>query len=467
MSYKKLALSKILQDTALSENEEKEQAREDFVFFCQTFLSHIFRKPFAEFQLEIVNYLQDENMKRVVIAAPREHGKTSLVFLGYVLWASLYGKHKYILVIASSEEQAKEQLFNIKLEIEANHRILEAFGDMKTSVWSSNRLQLASGTYIVARGAGSSIRGLVKRGLRPDLIILDDIEKDLHKESATMRKKLKEWFYRAVMGLSKDAKVFVIGTILHYDSLLNELIDKGQSLGWFAKKYKAILPDGTLLHPYLWSAEDLEKKRQEIGSVAFASEYMNEPMSSEDKLFKEEWISYYEEVEIDKLDITVGVDPATGKARGDYSAVVAVGKDKRTGNIYTLYTFNKHSSPNQLIETLIELYKRYKPRTIIFEEVAFQEVYKKFVLEIASQQGVHLPIKGIKPKGPKEVRAQKLSPLVENGILKFRKEHKELVQQLTEFPFSAHDDLVDALVYAVEALEKSEAPFKFLKVRWL
>lgn len=465
MSYRSVAFERVLRDVKDSENKKK--AQRDFVYFCQQYLPHIFRKPFAEFQLEIIHYLQDPSMKRVVVAAPREHGKTSLVFLGYVLWSALYGVHKYILVIASSEEQAKEQLFNIKLEIENNHKILEDFGDLKTDIWSSNRLQLRSGTYIVARGAGSSIRGLVKRGQRPDLIILDDIEKDIHKESASLRKKLKEWFFKAVMGISKDAKVFVIGTILHYDSLLNELIQKGKELGWFAKKYQAI-ENGKPLHPHLWSLEELERKRREIGSVAFASEYMNEPISAEEKIFKEEWFSYYdEEPEIAKLDIAVGVDPATGKAHGDYTAVVVVGKDKRTGAMYTLYTLNKHTSPTELIEVLVDIQKQFQPRIIVFEEVAFQEVYKKYILQEASRRNIHLPIKGIKPKGAKEIRAQKIAPLIENGLLKFKREHRELVKQLQEFPLSAHDDLVDALVYAVEGLEKNESPFKFLKVRWL
>jgi hypothetical protein len=72
---------------------------------------------------------------------------------------------------------------------------------------------------------------LVKRGERPDLVILDDIESEEHANSKSLRDKLKKWFYRVVMGLSQNAKIFVIGTILHYDSLLNELITKGQELG--------------------------------------------------------------------------------------------------------------------------------------------------------------------------------------------------------------------------------------------
>ena len=107
------------------------------------------------------------------------------------------------------------------------------------------------------------------------------------------------------------------------------------------------------------------------------------------------------------------------------------------------------------MEALFDTYKRWKPKVIVFEEVAFQEVYKKFVMEEGSKRGVYLPIKGVKPKGSKELRASKLSPLIENGLIKFKRNQKELIDQLLSFPRGAHDDAVDALVYAVDGLEIS------------
>ncbi len=460
MSYKLKYVS--YEDESTANTERKLKAEKDFVYFCNAYLPHIFKKSFADFQLEIVRFLEDEKQRRIVVAAPRQHGKTSLIYLGYVLWSVLFKKHKYIVCLSASEQRAEEALEDIRVELQNNEHILDDFEDLIEKA-TTQRIVLKNGVTVVSRGAGQKLRGLVKRGERPDLVILDDIESEEHAHSHTLRQKLKRWFYRVVMGLSKDAKVFVIGTILHYDSLLNELIEKGQELGWFAKKYKAVKEDGTPLHPYLWTVEELEKKRQEIGSYAFASEYLNNPLTEEDAIFKESWFKYYDYMP-KLVDIAVGVDPATGKNK-DFTAVVVAGKD-REGNLYTLYIYNKHASPSELIEELIRINKTFKPRVIVFEDIAFQEVYKKFILEKASAQGEHLPIRGIKPKASKEVRASKLAPLIENGLLLFKKGHKELLKQLREFPMSAHDDLVDALVYAIEGLEQKEA-FKFFRWGWL
>ena len=178
-------------------------------------------------------------------------------------------------------------------------------------------------------------------------------------------------------------------------------------------------------------------------------------MSDEDRLFKEEWLQFYTDSQLPPLKdlrISVGVDPATGKSHGDYSAIVVVGKDPR-GVIYTLYTYVKKVSPQRFMEEIIEINNIYRPKVIVFEEVAFQEVYKKLIMEEASKRGIHLPIKGIKPKGSKELRASRLSPLIENGLIKLRENQKELIEQLLSFPKGAHDDAVDALVYAVSGLE--------------
>ena len=496
MSYRAKAVERALSKIEIKRDPEKrkriERAKKDFWYFCRTYLPHKFSDEPAEFHKVLIdiynsrkitkdhieqlkdllpkdsfNYLKETNhLEGLVNCWPREHGKTT-VAEAYLLWNAIFSKEKVQLIIASSKEMAEGILENISSEIEENIYLYEDFGELKGDKWKKDEIKLVNGSIIVAKGIDGSFRGLRKGASRPSLVLLDDVMKDEVAYSPTLRNKIYNKFKRAVLPLSRDAFIIITNTILHSDDLPSRLlreIEEGKLKDWAGIRFEAITPKGEPLWPARWPLEKLLKKKDQLGSVAFAQEYLNRPMSDEDRLFREEWIEYYDDRDLpDNLFITAGVDPATGKSTGDYSAIVVVGKS-RQGIIYVLETFIKKVSPQSFMEQLFDIYKRWKPKTIVFEEVAFQEVYKKFVLEEGSKRGLHLPIRGIKPKGSKELRASKLSPLIENGLVKFKKNQKELIEQLLAFPKGAHDDAVDALVYAIDALEISTVP-KAKKVR--
>jgi predicted phage terminase large subunit-like protein len=79
----------------------------------------------------------------------------------------------------------------------------------------------------------------------------------------------------------------------------------------------------------------------------------------------------------------------------------------------------------------------------------------------ASKQGVHLPIKPVKSNAPKEVRIKSLEPLIENGLILFKENQTRLLKQLEEFP-KGHDDLPDALAYAIREFEKTSGEVKIV-----
>jgi len=492
-SYRRKAIESALQKVKPKADPQKrirlEVAEKDFWFFASYYLPHYFTVEPAEYHKVLVDIINTEKvtesqinrlkkfikpeyhgilkpigkLEGIVDVEPREHAKSTRMSLAYPLWRVLTGKSRFILLLSASQEMANLFLENIKVELEENERILEDFGDLKGDKWKSDFITLKNGTAIVSKGAGASMRGIRFRQYRPDLVIADDIMKDDLANSAAQRDKLYRWFKRVVMALGKDAFIVVVNTIFHNDDLPSRLlreIESGELKNWLGLRFSAITPEGKPLWPAKWSLEDLEKKKRALGSIHFATEYLNEPLSDEDRLFKEEWITYYRDTELpplEDLQVSVGVDPATGKQHGDFSAIVVVGKDKK-GVIYVLYTYIRKVSPTTLMEELFRVYKQFSPRVIVFEEVAFQEVFKKWILEEGSKRGLHLPVKGVKPKGSKEVRATALAPLMENGLLKFKENQKELIEQLLTFPKGTHDDAVDALVYAVQGLEGSVLP---------
>ena len=493
MGIKEKALKRALQKVDIevdpAKAERLKRAESDFWFFCRYYLSHKFFSepaPYQKLLLEIFNTHKvtpeiieelkkwldpkdwdilkpSEKIKGIVNIEPRGHGKTTRAE-AYLLWNALFKKAKNIVIIAASKPSAEEILENIKLEVEENERILEDFGDVRGDKWKGERLKFKNGVNITGKGIDGSLRGMRKRESRPDLILCDDVLKDTDAESPSKREKLYRRFKRTIIPMAdRDAFIIFTNTILHHDDLPSRLLKEvreGKLKDWFAVKFKAIFKDENgeekALWSDYWSLERLYQRKTEIGSVAFATEYLNEPLSEEDMVFKPEWFQYYEPAEIlnRKLNIVMAVDPATGKKTGDYSAIVTVGKDKETGIIYVLDAFGEKVSDLKLAKKIVEKYLAFKPAKILFEEVAFQEVYKNQIMREASKIGIHLPIKGIKPKVSKELRIQKLSSLVENGLIRFRKNQKLLIDQLIEFPKGAHDDLPDALEMAVSGLER-------------
>ena len=506
MSYKKegikRALEKVEKNTPKTDPEKQkriERAKNDFWFFCSYYLPHYFSSEPAQYHkilVEIINtekitsyqvqqlkkYIKPKyhnllkpvhTLEGIVDVEPREHAKSTRMSLAYPLWRVLTGKSKFILLMSASQEMANLFLENIKAELEENEKLIEDFGEQAGDKWKSDFITLKNGSAIASKGAGASMRGIRYRQYRPDLVIADDIMKDDLANSQTQRDKLYRWFKRVVMALGKDAFIVVVNTIFHSDDLPSRLlkeIEEGKLKNWLGLRFSAILEDGTPLWKEMWSIEDLEKKKRALGSVHFATEYLNEPLSEEDMIFKPDWIIYYNTLEIagKKLDKIMAVDPATGKKTGDYSAIVIVGKDKETGIYYVLDTFAEKISDLKLINKIIEKYQIYQPSKIVFETIAFQEIYKNQVMREASKRGVHLPIKPVKSSVQKEVRIQKLSPLVENGLIKFKENQKLLIDQLIEFPKGSHDDLPDALAYAISEFEnKPNFIFKGVKLPWL
>ena len=70
--------------------------------------------------------------------------------------------------------------------------------------------------------------------------------------------------------------------------------------------------------------------------------------------------------------------------------------------------------------------------------------------EKAWQNGVYgTRIIPVNPRGKKEERIEILEPLIENGMLRFKKSQRLLIEMLEQFPNHDHDDLPDALASVV------------------
>jgi hypothetical protein len=69
-------------------------------------------------------------------------------------------------------------------------------------------------------------------------------------------------------------------------------------------------------------------------------------------------------------------------------------------------------------------------------------------------------VRADRPTGPKDVRAQPVAAAAENGLLKLLplRNRDELLDELAAFPNGPHDDCVDALAGAHNALARHRRP---------
>jgi hypothetical protein len=68
---------------------------------------------------------------------------------------------------------------------------------------------------------------------------MDDLESDEGIRSPEQRRKLKDWFYKAVSKVGDRTTDYIfLGTVLHYDALLVDVLNNP---AYHSKKYSAVL----------------------------------------------------------------------------------------------------------------------------------------------------------------------------------------------------------------------------------
>lgn len=444
----------------------KQNATKSFLNFVQTyFLAHVanaagefkesskFRRDFYENEFKWTSA-----NRNILIKAYRGAAKTTLVSRLWVLYKTLAKfSAQNIVIISATIGLSKKTLDFIKNELEENELLIKDFHIIKGEKWSEEEIIFYAGKFafkISAYGAGKKIRGENWRGHRPNLIICDDLENDENVRTKSQRDKIYDWFEKAVMKLpargDEKHNIVVVGTTLHHDSLLKrlELREDFFTLNyplvrafpsnlddekWNMREF--ILDDATL-NKAKFKAEFLSAKK------AFMSEYQNEPLSSDEAIF-----SGYKTYEIMPLcdAYYIGIDPAMGKARGDYFGLAVLGRKE---NQYYLDTKGYKIKPDLMIEKIMRLYlnlaKFARPIKIAVETIAFQEFFKDELKKAFANRGIILSVCELKNSVVKELRLDAFAPYITGGEILINQANALLCEELDTYPKSAHDDLLDA-----------------------
>ena len=475
-------------------------------FFVSNYFPHYVR---SSSRSQLHNYLfehlpqvlQQPSSVHLAIAAPRGEAKSTLVSQLFTLYCLVTQKKRYALIVMDSIDQAYPMLEAIKVELEFNQRLRVDFPEIagQGRVWQAATIITKANQKVQVAGSGKKLRGLRHGAYRPDLVVLDDIENDEQVRSPEQRDKLHDWLKKTVLPLGAAGDkldVVYIGTILHYDSVLNRTLS---SKAWKTAKFKALIrqPDDMSLWDkwedlYLnegeavadafysqnksamdkgavvsWAARPiltLMKIRARDGHATFDSEYQNDPLSSDDAMFANA-LTYWTELP-GELVYFGALDPSLGKAGAsrDPSAILVGGYHRETGKLYVIEAQVKKRLPDLIIEDVIRMQKQYQCQRWFVETVQFQEFLKDELVKRSAQRGIPVPATATKPNTDKMLRIESLQPHMANGLILLHSSQATLISQLRHFPKADHDDGPDALEMLWRNAVSSSAAIEWISI---
>jgi hypothetical protein len=238
--------------------------------------------------------------------------------------------------------------------------------------------------------------------------------------------------------------------------------------GWEKRKYQAYREGrqeaGYELWADLWNHEKLQQRKREIGSWAFASEYMNNPVSDETAPIKEHMIRYWTSLPA-QFNTVIAVDPAYSEdEKSDYKVAALIACDVHN-NRYLINYIRTHCPTGEFIDSILNLFIQNKPTITALgipaggtEKEFYQSVVKK-----ATERRLYPPFVELKnvfntatgesKRNKKSRIIASLQPLFEAGKYFISPSHIEARDELLTIGSSRWDDLTDAMSYAEQLIQ--------------
>lgn len=357
-----------------------------------------------------------------VILAPRDHGKSHTIVRGYAAWKAKYDPFvSEILFLGPDGPSAIENLDKFKQMLSACPTMVDLLPTDRKLTNTRQELRLKNGVTIKAKGFFSTLRGR-----HPQLILLDDVVNENNSMTFDGRVKVKNYFFSVVYpmkdkgtAVTVDAgykpQIVMVGTAQNEEDIYHELHKNPMFVG--LRQTALVDPDTeTVLWPERYSWDALMKIKAAMGSLRFAQEYCNEPITEDTSLFPPSlFVPMYDYNRSYLLDydgsnpVYMGVDfSVPGEMSGDFT--VAAVAEKLQGDMLNIIAVwrDKPVTMREQVEKIAEMTRRFKVTNGFLEANLFQRVYPEHFKRYSN-----LPLKG-------HVVTSSNKNSFENGVLSFR-----------------------------------------------
>lgn len=372
-----------------------------------------------------------------------------------VTYLALIGQVKNVLLVSNSVDNAERLLEPFRLTLEINKRIIADYGEQRNNGnWTSREFTAKCGCAFRALGAGQSPRGTRNEEVRPDFILIDDIDTDEECRNPERIKDKWRWIEEALFGtvsISGNQRILFNGNIIAKDCCVTRAIKKADHTSIVNVRMVNInKPDpindfknGKSVWPDKNSESDIDYIIAKRGLAAIYKEYFNNPII-EGSTFKN--VMYGECPPLSKFKRLVAyADPATSnsdKKGSSFKTLVLLGE--YNGAFYVIRAYIDNCTNAQFVDWFFDLRKWVNnERVQVFYYIEnntlqnpfYEQVFRPFFIAQGEILG-HISVRGDGRKKPDKFDRIEgnLEPLNRDGrlILNIKEKNNPNMQRLEE-----------------------------------
>lgn len=445
--------------------------RSDLFFLCKSVLNY---KDITAPCHGPICVFHDQNEKQFkLILIPRDHFKTSVITVGGTIQRVVRDPNGRYLIANESATNAERMLRAIRQHAESNRIFRTIYSDIIPSDtrraglrWNDHELEF-NREWIGPEPTVDTIgmTGAFTSRHYTHITADDLISEEAIKSEKVMKDTIERFkgFFSLLARPNFDT-IMIVGTrwALHdiYSWILENL---GPRLAVYATG--VYNEEGNPIFPELMSVETLALKRSSMGEYRFSCLYLNNPRNEDiqDLNVKDvcywEWSSprldvvtlfdnagvILEHVPVESMDITVAVDLAPAETiQSDMNAVTTVGTTS-SGRMVVLDAWAKRCKPSVVIDHLFHIHRRFHPRIVGIEGVAYQKAFKYFLKDECERRMTYISIRDLPKQAKKEIPIRGLQPIMASYRMFIHRNMTLLLNQMGDFPLGDHDDVVDSL----------------------
>ncbi len=316
------------------------------------------------------------------------------------LFQALTGRKKNILFISCSYDKAEELLTPYKLNLEKNERIINDYGVQQLpGSWTAGDFTTTKGVSFLAVGAGQSPRGSRNEEVRPDKIIVSDIDTDEDVENPNTIKKRWKWFEKAVFptrSVSEDTQYIWLGNLIAKDCCVARAMKMADKVDIVNLEDE----NGGSTWEEKNSLENIARIKSKISTAAYQAEYMNNPLT-EGEVFKEMHWGKVPQLRTFPFLIAYG-DPAPSDSESkkrSYKSVWLIGY--KEGRFYVIWGYLDQVKNADFVDWYYGVKDYVGERTQVYNYIENNKLqdpfYKQVFIPLFKEKGKKKGVIGITP----------------------------------------------------------------------